>query len=426
VMSAKGAMAPPGQEQLDVNAGTAVPRTNLHIWERYPLAVAGGIVVLLLQAMTIAALVVSRSRRHESEARTAAILRAVPDLMFLQTRDGVYVDYHASNPAALLVPPESFMGRPMRDVLPAELAKMFEASFEKVGTGQVPVVMEYPLEIQSELRLYEARIVPCQESRVLSIVRDVTDRQRAETALRASQEKLVRVSRVAALGEFAASVAHEVSQPLTAIVANAKACQTALGAPRLDVEDIKTALGEIVDAGERASDIIRRNRELFRHKRIERAPTQMNDVIRRAVAYARERLDVANVAVEMRLASNLPLVGGDPIALEQVLLNLMTNAVDAMQTTEPKGRRVLITSRDIDGSHVEVAVRDAGVGLADVDLEQLFAPSYTTKVDGTGFGLSISRSVVEAHGGRIAAAQNDETGATFSFTIPIDSPAETA
>ena len=394
-------------------------------WEGYPLGVVAG-VVLLLQAVTIAALLVHRTRRRESEARTAAILHAVPDLMFLQTRDGVYLDHHASNPGDLLMPPQAFLGRNMRDVLPDDLAKRFEESFARVGEHQGPVVFEYPLEIQSEPRRYEARIVPCQGSRILTIVRDITERQRAENALRASQEKLARVSRVAALGEFAASVAHEVSQPLTAIVANARACQMSLGAAGAGLDDVRTALAEIVRAGERASDVIRRNRELFSHKRIERVPTQMNDVIRRAIAYAQQRLAAGEVGVETRLAPDLPSIVGDPIALEQVLLNLVTNAVEAMHATEPRLRRVEVTSSCPDGTGIEVTVRDWGVGLAAADAGQLFAPSYTTKVDGTGFGLSISRSVVEAHGGRIRATQNDGPGATFRFTIPLSSSAESA
>jgi PAS domain S-box-containing protein len=417
-------MGPAGRDELQTPDDASRLQNELYAWERYPLAAAGGVVVVLLQAVTIAALVVHRARRRESEARTTAILRAVPDLMFLQTRDGVYLDYHASNPADLLVPPDSFLGRRMRDILPARLAEQFEAAFERIDEVQGPVVVEYTLEIQSEARLYEARIVACQEDRVMTIVRDITERQRAETALRASREDLVRVSRVAALGEFAASVSHEVSQPLTAIVANAKACQTSLEKSRVDVHDIRAALGEIVQAGERASGIIRRNRELFRRKHIERTPTQINEVIRRAVAYARQRLDGAEVSLEMQLGSGLPVIGADALALEQVLVNLITNGVEAMAVTDPRLRRVLITSRHAGGAAVEVAVRDAGVGLAGVDAGRLFAPSYTTKVDGTGFGLSISRSVIEAHGGHIRGAQNDGPGATFSFTIPIDGPSD--
>jgi signal transduction histidine kinase len=230
------------------------------------------------------------------------------------------------------------------------------------------------------------------------------------------QDELQRAARLTALGEFAASVAHEVRQPLTAIVMNARSGLRSLGGNGpLALDEARACLLDVLEAGERAEEVIRRNRDLFRHHRVRTIPLDVNVVVREALAMAAPRLAESRVQVETSLAADVPLVSGDRIELQQVLLNLVANAVDAMEGRP--ARRLRIAS-SCERGDVRVAVSDTGVGLEHVDLQQLFKLSYTTKPSGTGVGLSVSRAIVDAHGGRLWAEPNPAGGATFVFMIP--------
>jgi len=391
----------------------------------YTLAV---IALLIVQAVMIATLWLQRTRRRESEARTLAILRAAPDLMFLQTRDGVFLDYYAPERDRLLVAPEQFIGRNMRDVLPPPLVERLVPLFERVGESDQPVIAEYSLAFDGDERWFEARMVPCGD-KVLSVVRDISDRTRTAAAqkltdesLRHAHADLERMSRLVAFGEFATSIAHEVSQPLTAIILNARTCLKWLSDPEPDLAEVRATLSEVIDAGKRADAIITRNRELFRHRIVEKHRLSVNDLMREVEALASSRLRMHRVRLETTIAGDLPEVFADRIELSQLLLNLIANAIDAMQGLEVTSRVVTITAQATREQEVEVSVRDAGAGLAGVDLERMFTTGYSTKPKGTGVGLSICRAIVEAHGGRIRATPNQGSGATFSFTIPVADP----
>ena len=255
--------------------------------------------------------------------------------------------------------------------------------------------------------------------RIVGTDTDITERKKAEQALHAAQAELARVSRLTALGEFATSIAHEVRQPLTAILINAKTCLRWLAGGKPDLTEVQAALWDVVDASRRADEVIRRNRELFRHHAVQKAPLDINWIIREVTLLARTRLQVNHVALATSLAARLPAVSGDRVELQQVLLNLVANAIDAMEAVEPALRRIEIASSLGTEGMVVVSVSDCGVGLDGVDVQQIFLGSYTTKADGTGVGLSISRSIVEAHGGKLWAAPNPGRGATFYFTIPV-------
>lgn len=243
-------------------------------------------------------------------------------------------------------------------------------------------------------------------------------RRDAEAGLERTRQELARVARVTTLAEFAASIAHEVSQPLTAILANAQACLRWLrGAPPGD--DLRDALVEIADAARLANDVMVRNRELFRRGTVEKQPLGINDVVRDVAALARVRLHHSDVRLETTLDEGLPAVLGDRIELQQVLLNLLLNSIEAMESVDSRSRRLHVRTHRASEEHVQVTVRDTGIGLAGVDVDRMFTAFYTTKPGGTGIGLSISRSIVEAHGGRFWAQPGDSQGATFCFTVPV-------
>jgi len=255
--------------------------------------------------------------------------------------------------------------------------------------------------------------------RVMGTNTDITERKKAEDALHAAQADLTRLARLTALGEFAASIAHEVRQPLTAIIANAKACFHWLGREAPDVAEVREALLDVVAAGQRADRMIQRNRELFDHRTVERFPLDLDAVFRETAVLARGRLQSSGVSLAVANATALPWVMGDAVGLQQVLLNLISNGIDAMDGIAAGGKRIDVSASTHPNGMVQVSVKDTGVGLVAVDRERMFELSYTTKAAGSGVGLSISRAIVEAHGGELTASDNADGGATFSFTVPI-------
>ena len=511
-------------------------------------AAVGFLVATAVAGVVIALLLIQRSRRDAVASRNAAMLRAVPDLMFVQNRDGVYLDVHASDTRELLVPPEVFLGKNMRDVLPRAVLDIVEPLFARLWTSDGPVIGDYTMDIAGETRYYELRLFRYQGDKVLSLIREVTDRARMADALRASEERyalataagragvwdwdlkadtiyidprlksilgfddheigngindwtqhlhpddrsltfaqaracidgetsslesehrmlhrdgsirwflargsvvrddngtptrlvgtdtditeqkqteealhrlqmdLERTSRLATLGEFGSAIAHEVRQPLAAIVINAGTCLRLLSHESADLAQLRATLTDMVDAGKRADALLRRVRDLFGTHTLEKRPVDVNNVIREVVTLTDTRLRSARVRIEMRLTNHLPQVQGDRIALSQVLLNLVSNSIDAMAPTDPKRRLLTITSQTTENGTVQVSVRDQGVGLDDVDTARMFMPAYTTKPSGTGVGLSVSRTIIEAHGGTLWGVANDGPGSTFSFTLPV-------
>ncbi|PYK61342.1 MAG: hypothetical protein DME21_09510 [Verrucomicrobia bacterium] len=247
------------------------------------------------------------------------------------------------------------------------------------------------------------------------------EREQAEEALRQAQADLAHVSRVTTMGELTASIAHEVNQPLTAVVNNANACLDLLpkGAPHL--EEVRDALTEIVDDADRASAVIARVRQLARKAPFERTHLNLRDVITDVCALARYESASRRVTIRTELKEELPLVSGDRVQLHQVLLNLVVNGMDAMNTVEESKRVLIICGRrEIrDGApEVWLSVQDSGTGFKPEEMDLLFEAFYSTKPQGMGMGLAISRSIIEAHGGRLWAEPNQGPGATFLFSLP--------
>jgi len=303
------------------------------------------------------------------------------------------------------------------------VAASFSAAFERLTREPGPLIVEYVLPMNGSERHYEARLAPCRSNEVLAVVRDITDQKQSQQALHETQSDLSRLSRLTALGEFAASIAHEIRQPLTGILVNATTCLRWLGSSSPDLTEVRAALSDVIEAGQRANEIIRRNRELFRHHTIQMTLLDLNAIIGDVEALARSRLQAGNVTLITSIERDMPAVYGDRVELQQVLLNLIGNSIDAMEGVESTSRRIVISSGRSANGDVMVSVRDNGVGLAGVDRERMFALAYTTKPSGSGVGLAISRSIIEAHGGRLWADDNVPCGASFSFTLPIHSTA---
>jgi PAS domain S-box-containing protein len=252
-------------------------------------------------------------------------------------------------------------------------------------------------------------------------VTDITERERAEETVRKTHAQLAHVTRVTALGELAASVAHEVNQPLTAIINNASACLALLPSDTDELDEVCKALSEIADDAERASAVLARIRGLIKKSPIEKARLHLHDVVSAVLVLVRPEAAARRVTVQAQIPEDLPLIFGDRVQLQQVLLNLVMNGMDAMNSVEEHKRLLLISGHhdEYDGwPAATISVKDFGIGLKAGEMERLFDAFYTTKPQGMGMGLAISRSIVEEHGGRLWAEPNKGPGATFLFSLP--------
>jgi PAS domain S-box-containing protein len=251
---------------------------------------------------------------------------------------------------------------------------------------------------------------------------DVSERKRAEEErerLRQAQMELTHVSRVNTMGELTASLAHEIRQPITAAMTDANTCLRWLAGDTPNLEEAREAARRVLKDGTRASEIVTRLRMLFKKEATERELVDVNDVIREIIALLRNELARYSISVKARLTTDLPQVLGDRVQLQQVMMNLIMNSVDAMKDTDWT-REVAIKSEQGENGQIEVSVSDTGVGLPPEHAGQIFNAFFTTKPNGTGMGLRISRSIVESHGGRLWATDNSLHGTTFCFSLPIE------
>ena len=251
---------------------------------------------------------------------------------------------------------------------------------------------------------------------------DITERKRAEESLRQAQSDLARVNRVTTMGELTASLAHEVNQPIAAAVTNAKTCLRWLTREHPDVEEARAAAMRIVNDGTRAAEIIKRIRLLFKKGTSERELVDINEVIREMVVLLRGEATRYSILVQTELETDTPRLVADRVQLQQVLMNLMINGIDAMKDVVGT-RELTIKSQRSENDQILVSVNDTGVGLPPKQSSQVFEAFFTTKPHGTGMGLSISRSIVESHGGRLWAADNTARGASFCFSLPAKAEA---
>jgi PAS domain S-box-containing protein len=300
------------------------------------------------------------------------------------------------------------------------------AELKMMGTVQ-PFEKEYFRKDGSRLPvLIGGTLFEAGENQGVSFVLDLTERKRAEAEARESERRyretlmeLAHANRVTAMGQLTASIAHEVNQPITAAVINAEAALRWLRAQPPDLEEVRAALGLIVEDGTRAGNIIGGIRALIKKLPPRQACLDLNEAIREVIALTRGEAAKTGVSVQTDLADGLPLIYGDRVQLQQVILNLIINAIEAMSGVAETPRALLISTGQAEPGGVLVAVRDSGPGLDPASLEHLFNAFYTTKSGGMGMGLAICRSIIEAHEGQLCASANEPRGAVFQFTLPL-------
>jgi C4-dicarboxylate-specific signal transduction histidine kinase len=251
-----------------------------------------------------------------------------------------------------------------------------------------------------------------------ALLNQMKEQRRTEEALQVTRSELARVVRITTIGELAASIAHEVNQPLAAVVANADACVAWLTRDDPNLVEARAAAERTTQGATRASEVISRIRSLINKTAPERIRIQINEIIEEVVALADRQASRNEVSVVTELTPDLPLVVGDRIQLQQVILNLMLNGIEAMSGVNDRSRRLVVRSRMQDAEQIRVSIEDCGIGVTEKNISRLFEPFFTTRSQGIGMGLPISRSIVEAHGGRLWAESTVNQGSVFQFTLP--------
>jgi PAS domain S-box-containing protein len=272
----------------------------------------------------------------------------------------------------------------------------------------------FPVEIRARTFQYQGRVLN------LSLALDITERKRVEEErerLRQLEADLAHINRVSMMGELSASIAHEVNQPLSGIVTNASACLRWLAGDASDLDEVREAISDIVRDGKRAGEVIARVRAMTRRTTASTEKLDLNETIRGVLAFMGAEAKKNSVTIRTSFADDLSSVSGDRVQLQQVALNLLMNAIEAMGIVDERQRQLLITTRNIDPEQVQATVTDTGIGLDPNRTSRIFEPFYTTKSGGMGMGLSICRSIVENHGGRLWAAANQGPGTSFHFTL---------
>ncbi len=374
--------------------------------------------------------------RAASDALHGAVLASVQDQIVILESAGIIVDANASwrqlaqrNPAAPFV--NLKVGANFLRYC-ADAGAQGDAVAARVGACVNDVIggrvvhhrIEYAAHASRGITWFEVTIEPLRrvEGGAVLVWTDITYRKQAEAKERAQQQQLVHLGRAAVLGELSGAFAHELSQPLTSILGNAEAALQLLSKPDADLREIRSMVKDIVADDVRAAEVIQRLRAMLQRGEISREPVDLANVIKEVLDLARIDLLTRHVVVDVEFDPYLPLVLGDRIQLQQVVLNLIVNACEAMSSIDVHGRRISIAAR-FEGSSCDVLceVRDRGAGIASDDLERIFQPFVSTKAQGLGMGLAICRTIIEAHGGRLWAENGPNGGAVFTFTARMGS-----
>lgn len=361
---------------------------------------------------------------RESELRTHAFWDNSPNSIFVKDTELRYLHVNREFERALRVDREQIRGKRDRDLFAPEQAATFEADDLKVLEAGLPIEFEEVAlhedgphtSIVHKFPLLDAAGKICA---IGGIVTDITERKRSRQALQLAQEELERVARVTIMGELTASIAHEINQPLTSIVTNANACSRMLGAKSPDMKEIAAAVADIVEAATHASEVISGIRTLLKKGILEREPVYLNEIIREVLTLTQGEILKNQIAMQTDLCAELPPILGDRVELQQVVLNLILNGIEAMTSITNTRRKLLIRSVALEPDAVLVSVQDTGVGIDPGNMHRIFEPFFTSKLGGMGMGLSIGRSIIESHEGRLWVESQPDRGAVFQFTLPI-------
>ena len=435
-----------GIDESKLPAGSIIRFKSPTFSEQYKWHIVGVISLLFIETLLIVALLVHRSRRRQAEkdneqlARLAKaehqrldeVISNVPGIVWeSRAAQGTkrqllsFVSEHVEKMLGYSV--EEWLSTPgfaMTIVAEEDRERAMRESQAILESGKGGVLQFRWVTKDSRILWVESQVtvINGKEGKPIGlrgVTMDVTDRKKAEAAAIEQRSELAHLSRVTMLGELSGSLAHELNQPLMAILSNAQAAQRFLAHDNVDLDELREILTDIVDQDKRAGEVIHRLRLLLKKGEVEQQPLDVNSAVQEVLKLIRGDLLNHGVTTLTKLGPALPTVKGDRVQLQQVLLNLVMNACDAMNGNAPADRQIVVSTELSDGAGVRFSVSDRGSGLPAGELEQVFEPFFTSKTHGLGLGLSVCRSIVTAHGGKLWAANNPERGATFHFTLPL-------
>lgn len=376
-------------------------------------------------AVTVAALRRAEQRSAEAEQRVQLIFRSQPECMKLHSESGTI---EAMNPAGLAMldaeRAEQVIGTSVYDYIAPEFHRQYREAIATVFTGASCSMKFRLIGLQGTQRLIETYVVPMRDSSgkvisAIALTRDLTKCQDAEDRAQRHLAELARVARIASMGEMASGIAHELNQPLTAIANYASASLRKLELSTDGTTEVNKLLTEISLQARRAGEIIRNMRRLVGRSESSTTAVDINDVVRLMMSFAEPEARHHGIVLRSELDQCNHLVSARRIEIEQVIFNLLKNSIEAMSQCPTAGHDVVISTVAKRGRSVEISVRDSGPGIETSNLNKVFDAFFTTKTEGMGMGLAISRSIVEAHGSQLAVRKNPDRGVAFSFELPV-------
>jgi PAS domain S-box-containing protein len=389
-------------------------------WLEWSSAPAGDLIYAAARDITERKQMQDRIRNAAEEWRTT--FDSIQDLVMILDPEFKLVRVNATS--------LSFFNLPLEKVLGKHCYELMHGTSEPVGT--CPLAKMIKTKRHEETELYDDKTdvwlhvsvdpvfdVKGEIIRVIHTVKDVTEHKRAESEASRARRELLRMDRLSRMGELTASLAHELNQPLAAILSNAQAGLRFLQSEKPDLNELREILQDITNDDKRAGGVIRSLRAMMRQEEKERESLSINELLSDVVSLFHSEAVLRNVIIAMDFPESLPPLLADKIQLQQVVLNLMMNAVEAMDHEAPEKRKIVLKTRRADHAAIQVAVRDSGSGVEGENLDRIFQPFFTTKGAGLGMGLSFCRSIIEAHGGRLWAENNQDKGATFFFELPM-------
>ncbi|MCE5243345.1 MAG: hypothetical protein LLF99_09120 [Desulfobacteraceae bacterium] len=445
-----------GEESLP--EGSEVRYRTFSAWETYRWRIVGFFSLLIVQALLISALVVSLRKRRRIEyslRETESMYRTVADFTkvseefnrsvlaslksrivildgngFILAANEAWERFPAPNGSPLptgLSPGGNYLESCRQSIrMPNDSAGQALNGILSVLDGKSETFsFEYVCDPPFESRWFTMKVVPFRNpgGGVVVSHSDISQRKAAELEAQMRREELTHMARIVTVGELASSLAHEINQPMTAILCNSLAAQRFLSGSPPDLDEVGKILVDIVQDGRRAGEVIRRLRTLVKKDAPRRESVTLGDVVGETVALVQNASLLGKISIVTELDSRIPPLWADRVQLQQVVLNMLMNAIAAMSNTPPALRVLLLKTAMKDGRTAMVSIKDSGTGIGGKDMAHIFEPFFTTKPEGLGMGLSISRTIVKAHGGAVWAENNREGGATFYFTLPVDGEA---
>ncbi len=368
--------------------------------------------------------IVNAGQAEEAKRNLATIVESSDDAILSKTLDGTITTWNAGAERIYGYSTSEIVGQHVSILAPAERKEEVTRVLEQLRCGEKVDHLETVRVTRDGRRIdVSLTISPIKDEHGIvigasTIARDITQRKQAEMETRRQRSELAHLSRVTTLGELSGSLAHELNQPLGAILRNTEAAELFLQDPSPDLEELRAIMTDIRKDDQRAAALIDRMRSIAKRREVEASLLDLNLLVSEVIGLVKPEVDTRKVQLTFKAASSLPPVSGDRIQLQQVLLNLLLNAMDAVNDSE-LDRRLVTVRVQPGGKSVEVAVSDTGQGIPTDKLAHIFDPFFTTKLNGMGMGLAISRTIIEAHGGTIRAENNPDGGATFYFTLAV-------